>query len=719
METSWLTLGKYELFENQRVNSDSDAIVMDHFMLSGWRVEPRELRISGHGHVRDLEPRVMGVLVALARTPGMVVSKEALIADAWSGTPVSDNAITWAVSRLRKALSPESSLIRTVTGEGYRLEAAVTPIQSKRGNGWRPGWIAAAVALILIVAFAIHWSMRWEVIVESPPLEKPSYLRLTTMGGRESDPALSDDGRWLAFSHRPSADARWTLHTVPVAEDSLLSVMGNSGEATGERRRSLRPPVPQRIPQPPSNNRSPSWSPDGGQLAYVATNDQVCFVRLLTLTADRLGTSQDQKLFACPPNSRTRIEWTQNDHLLTSLLVDGQRRLHSFDLRTGELTVESSPEDAYPGDAVFAVGADRDHGVLVRQDAARTSRLLPFTVMDGRTSISVDPIAILPFHFYGLAVRSDESLVLNATDYQLVGIDPDTGDASALLEWPERVWHVASSRADDRLYFESLLPDRSSIIQVQPNADGILETVGEPIIRSARSDSGAVRSEDGALAWISDRSGSEQIWIREPGGPDRQLSDARGPRRFSSLAFSPDGSRILAIVDGQLGSMNRAGTDFTPHSSEGDDVIDASWAPDSASVLFARRSTDQYEWLLNGVAAQPGNARVLMPDVVSGKVRKDGARVWFDSSAMWMKMPEQDPRRVGAFGVPESWWLDGDSAWLVNQHSIRQVDLKSGTALRVLTLDALYLPHATAMDDGTFLVTRLQPRESDIVLLSR
>jgi TolB-like protein/DNA-binding winged helix-turn-helix (wHTH) protein/Tfp pilus assembly protein PilF len=70
----------------------------------------------------------MEVLLCLAKRGGEVVSKEALFQEAWSGTHVTDDALTKCIGELRRILHSnrgESPLIETIAKRGYRLTATV------------------------------------------------------------------------------------------------------------------------------------------------------------------------------------------------------------------------------------------------------------------------------------------------------------------------------------------------------------------------------------------------------------------------------------------------------------------------------------------------------------------------------------------------------------------------------------------------------------------
>ena len=71
-----------------------------------------------------LEPRVMQVLVILARAKGEVVSRDALIEACWDGRVVSDDAINRVIARVRKVAElthGEDFSLETIAKVGYRL----------------------------------------------------------------------------------------------------------------------------------------------------------------------------------------------------------------------------------------------------------------------------------------------------------------------------------------------------------------------------------------------------------------------------------------------------------------------------------------------------------------------------------------------------------------------------------------------------------------------
>jgi DNA-binding response OmpR family regulator len=90
--------------------------------VGGLRIEPRRREVTVAGRFVELRAREFDLLVALARDPGAVQSRDTLLEDVW-GTdfPGETRTVDVHVSELRKKLGPEGPTIESVRGIGYRL----------------------------------------------------------------------------------------------------------------------------------------------------------------------------------------------------------------------------------------------------------------------------------------------------------------------------------------------------------------------------------------------------------------------------------------------------------------------------------------------------------------------------------------------------------------------------------------------------------------------
>ena len=87
--------------------------------------DPDRQRLTVAGQAVTLEPRPLALLGLLIARPGEVVTKDQILDALWSDRTVTESSLTKCVGRLRLALGDsEHTLIRTVHGYGYRLDAA-------------------------------------------------------------------------------------------------------------------------------------------------------------------------------------------------------------------------------------------------------------------------------------------------------------------------------------------------------------------------------------------------------------------------------------------------------------------------------------------------------------------------------------------------------------------------------------------------------------------
>jgi TolB-like protein len=104
-------------------DSPVDLAREPRFMLGGIEVRPPSREVIAPGGPHVLEPRVMQVLVALARRRAEVVSREDLIGACWGGRTVGGNAIDRCIGAIRKlSRSHGGYTVTTVARVGYRLE---------------------------------------------------------------------------------------------------------------------------------------------------------------------------------------------------------------------------------------------------------------------------------------------------------------------------------------------------------------------------------------------------------------------------------------------------------------------------------------------------------------------------------------------------------------------------------------------------------------------
>ena len=103
------------------------------FGIGDWEVYPQENRLKGPNRECVLEPKVMDVLVLLARRQGDVVSRQQILDFVWADVVVGDEVVSRAISLLRTELGDDQKnprYLKTISKRGYCLIADVTAVSS-------------------------------------------------------------------------------------------------------------------------------------------------------------------------------------------------------------------------------------------------------------------------------------------------------------------------------------------------------------------------------------------------------------------------------------------------------------------------------------------------------------------------------------------------------------------------------------------------------------
>ena len=105
-----------------------NADLLQGFYLGDFLVEPLKGQVRGRAGSSHLPPKAVEVLLCLARAPGELVTRETLLSTVWGSGKGSPEALSHAVSEIRRALDDHADnpvFIQTLPRRGYRL--AVEP----------------------------------------------------------------------------------------------------------------------------------------------------------------------------------------------------------------------------------------------------------------------------------------------------------------------------------------------------------------------------------------------------------------------------------------------------------------------------------------------------------------------------------------------------------------------------------------------------------------
>src|SRR5262245_29902251 len=176
-----------------------------------FRLDCQEGVLLSEGRRLRLEPKDLEILLVLVENHGHTVGKEELLEKVWPGTFVEEGNLARHISVLRQILShgQNGQYIETIPKRGYRFVAPVREVDPSSAEDQpsempdarptatsRPAAFStvaiAAVVLLLMAGLALLRRGK-----TSAPAEQ--YTQLTNYTDSATSPALSPDGRMLAF----------------------------------------------------------------------------------------------------------------------------------------------------------------------------------------------------------------------------------------------------------------------------------------------------------------------------------------------------------------------------------------------------------------------------------------------------------------------------------------------------------------------------------------
>jgi len=524
--------------ETADARSDLFAVgTMLHEMLSGSRPFSRSSAIETLHAILTEEPPPLpsGVPPAVARVVTRCLEKD---------------------PRLRFQSARDLAFtLDLIAGEDPRAAEATAGGATKRS---RPGaaWAWAAVAAALAAAAFLAGRMT------AGPAGAGS-IRVSTLsqGNRDGEPAVSPDGRLVAFSAvRRGGQGIWLMDMVTRSEVKLSSGSDASPRFTpdggsilftrleGSRQSLWRVPViggsPRLVLETAADG---DVSPDGTQIAYVAGRGDSSGVRATLMLARSDGTGS-RELWSLSSVVLTSPRWSP-DAKHIALIVGGSQNAPNavivVDVEKGTARTHASPNgavlstSAWDGTGRGIIVAEGEGIVAVQRGAS--GQLYRLDTRSGRFR----PLGWLNDFPLFLDLLPDGRLVLSGfvarQNLREVALD-DRGLA-------EGRW-LTSGMAIDRQPVYS--PDGRSVV-FSSNRGGTLDLwevsveTGEihRVTDDPADDWDPAYSHDGkSIFWSSNRSGAFEIWTaRRDGSAPRMVSrdslDAENP------AVTPDNSRVL------------------------------------------------------------------------------------------------------------------------------------------------------------------------------
>jgi Tol biopolymer transport system component len=520
-----------------------------------------------------------------------------------------------------------------------RLAAAGYMKRAMEGAGGSPrprqiprGILITATALSAWLAVALYI----RTVRPGSPLPAPtlSVVPLTSFAGFKDFGSLSPDGRRIAFS--------WN---------------GGRGGSGGKLERNIYtkkigPDDPVRLTFGPEDDTLPAWSPDGRYIAFCrALSPQPKPGRYAIYVVPASG-GQERKV----AEGGMGVSWAPDGKTLAMAGLAAERGgIFLLSVETGERSQLTSPDPYADNLPVFS--PDGRWIAFTRDFGYSTQEIFVIPVRGGtarQLTFDREPT-------YSAAWTGDSRELVFASNRGIGGeslwrIAAEGGPPRRFSATPEGGFYPSISRQVNRLVYTELFKDTNIYAYEGPgfasaSAPSHFDGPKGLILSSRKDDSPSISPGGERIAFVSKRTGNEEIWVCDRNGRRLvQLTSFQGPET-GTPRWSPDGHWIafdslaagnpdIYLIGADGGTPRRLTTgpsgNFMP-----------SWSPDGRWIYFkSDRSGSDQIWKIPAVGGAP--TQVTRGGASEAFASPDGRLVYFTKravGAIWTVPVDGGPER--------------------------------------------------------------------------
>ncbi len=471
-----------------------------------------------------LPPRVIGhvqakLLELLYKNPNIYYSNDDLQKEVWDNRYIENTTIRTTVSYLRKALdeSTDCKYIDSGRNKGYRFVAKSEEISNTR---------QVKKFLPLIIIAVLSSMLLFIVSRTGAPLIIPQVQ--TTLLGQELDANVDRD--LMVFSHKPIGQKYWNLYLKQVGREQYYPLTSGA-----------------------NNDIKAVFSHDGKRIAFNRHDGQSC--KIIVAKIDRLNKrlNDAETVFDCPKELLSiSIAWKDSGNLYLSYTksLSSPYQIYLLNITNQQSNQISSSPNSGSGDYYVTKSTESNRVVFFRNIVGSRTEVWLFNEnTEQSTKIASFPLVL------GAAAWTDNGnkLILRTGNGQLSTLDIDNGESTFLFKANYPVYYPYRINQQAIGFMRGSLRVRD-IVRIDRH--GNIENV----VASSFSDfRPSYANKSGDLAFISNRTGTHQIWLLKKEGELIQLTKFKKSYKITDLAIDDVGHYIAFTIDANLHIMDKKG----------------------------------------------------------------------------------------------------------------------------------------------------------------